>query len=237
MFWKKKQSAATPVSQGIPAGDSTGVTPAVKTEAPPEPKAEKLPKPKIMPEFVGKYIAQEYKLPSNIVNIFKIVVRPSSSEKRVFDCRVFGESEAEASGVTVKSYTSLDEHPDLILYEGWFDEHSKRVELKERKRPSYDVPLLTEGEILQKIEALSQSASTVFFYQARGPAAGGPLGRGAAIVELNPNYPGKKMKKYIVYTANVVGMEPVDSRLKLFDSDKPGEVAKWIKDAHHERRY
>ncbi len=35
----------------------------------------------------------------------------------------------------------------------------------------------------------------IFFYQARGPAVGGPLGRGAAIVEINPNSSGKKEKK------------------------------------------
>jgi len=111
------------------------------------------------------------------------------------------------------------------------------VQLEEKKKVSYDVPLFTETEILQKIEALSEPGSTVFFYQARGPAAGGPLGRGAAVVELNPNYPGRKAKKYIVCTANVVGMEPVDKRQKLLESDKPKEIAKWIKEAHHKRSF
>jgi len=56
-------------------------------------------------------------------------------------------------------------------------------------------------------------------------------------VELNPNYPGRKAEKYIVCTTNVVGIEPVGKRQKLLDSDKPKEIAKWIKDAHHKRSY
>jgi hypothetical protein len=32
---------------------------------------------------------------------------------------------------------------------------------------------------------------------------------GAAMIELNPNYPGKKQKKYNVYTAEVIDMQPV----------------------------
>jgi len=99
------------------------------------------------------------------------------------------------------------------------------------------VPLFTETEIQQKIEALAEPGSTTFFYQARGPAVGGPLGRGAAIVELNPDYLTKKGRKYIVYTANVVGMEPAGKRQKLFGSNKPKEIAKWIKEAHHKRAY
>jgi hypothetical protein len=36
--------------------------------------------------------------------------------------------------VTVKDYNSLDEHPDLILYEGWFDKKSMKVQIKEKER-------------------------------------------------------------------------------------------------------
>ena len=98
-------------------------------------------------------------------------------------------------------------------------------------------PSLLIAEILQRIEALSEPGSQVFFYQARGPAVGGPLGRGAAVVELNPDYLTKKGKKYIIYTANVVGMEPVSKRQKLYDSNKPKDIAKWVKTAHHKRAY
>jgi hypothetical protein len=206
-------------------------------EKPPQTKVEKLPGPRPIPGLVEIRLIADYKMDPDLVHIFKAVVHRSPRAEKAFDCRIFDESEAEASAVQIKDYTSLDGHPELILYEGWFDEGSKQVELIEKKRTSYDVPLFTETEIQQKIEALSEPGSTVFFYQARGPAVGGPLGQGAAIVELNPNYPAKKGKKYIIYTANVVGMEPVSNRQKLYDSDKPKEIAKWIKNAHHKRMY
>ena len=206
-------------------------------EKPPQPKVEKLPGPKPMPGLVEKHLIAEYKMDPDLVKILKAVVRRSPKAEKAFGCRIFDESEAEASEVQIKDYTSLDGHPELILYEGWFDEGSKHVELEEKKKVSYDVPLFTETEILQKIEALTELGSTVFFYQARGPAVGGPLGRGAAIVELNPDYLTKKGRKYIIYTANVVGMEPVSNRQKLYDSNKPKDIAKWIKDAHHKRAY
>jgi len=205
-------------------------------EKPPQPKVEKLPGPKPMPGLVEKHLIAEYKMDPDLVRILKAVVRKSPKAEKAFDCRIFDQSEAEASEVQIKDYTSLDGHPELILYEGWFDEQSKRVELGEKKKLIYDVPLFTEAEIQQKIEALTEPGSTVFFYQARGPAVGGPLGRGAAIIELNPDYP-TKGKKYIIFTANVVGMEPVSNRQKLYDSNKPKEIAKWVKEAHHKRAY
>jgi len=206
-------------------------------EKPPQPKVEKLPEPRPIPGLVEKHLIAEYKMDPDLVKILKALVRRSPKAEKALDCRIFDESEAAAGKVQIKDYTSLDEHPELILYEGWFDEKSQHVELEEKKRVNYAVPFLTETEILQKIEALTEPGSSVFFYQARGPAVGGPLGRGAAIVELNLNYPAKKGRKYIIYTANVVGMELVSNRLKLYDSNKPKDIAKWIKEAHHKRAY
>jgi hypothetical protein len=200
-------------------------------------KIEKLPGPKNVPGLVEKYLTAEYKIEPALVQVLSIIMRKSPRSERAFDCRVFDPSEPEAMGVNIKDYNSLDEHPALILYEGWFDDGSKQVELVEKRKFTYDVPLFTEEQILQKIEALSEPGSTVFYYQARGPAAGGPLGRGAAVIELNPNYPQKRERKYNIYTASVVGTEPVANKQKLFNSDKPKEIAKWVKESHHKRMY
>ena len=96
-----------------------------------------------------------------------------------------------------------------------------------------EVTIFTKAEIQQQVEGLSGPGSTVFFYLAGSPASGGPLGRGAVIVELNPNYPGTKQKKYIIYTADVEGMQPVDKKIRFFSSDKPKEIAEWIKERHY----
>lgn len=202
-------------------------------EAAPKEKVEKLPKPKEITGLVAKCLTEQKKIEADIVPVFKMVIRKSEKGKKAFACWIYDDSEAQGMKVQVKDCTTLDEHPDLILYQGWYDEETKKVELEEKRRPNYTVPLFTQDEIQQKIEALNEPGKIVFFYQARGPAFGGPLGRGVAIVELNPT----KGKKYIISTADVIGMEPVANRQKLFSSDKPKEVAKWIKESHHKRMY
>lgn len=197
---------------------------------------EKLPGPKEIPGLVQNHLIAEKKMGPDLAKILKAVVYRSPRGERAFNVRIFDESEAGAKKIQVKDYTSLDEHPDLIIYEGWFDEAAKQVELEEKKVMA-DTTIFTEAEILQKIEGLSEPGSTVFFYMARGPNMGGPLGMGCAVIELNPNYPGKRQKKYIVYTADVIDMQPVGKGQKLFASDKPKDLARWIKDAHHKRRY
>lgn len=201
-------------------------------------KAEKLGGPKPISPVVEKYITTEYKMDPDLAKLLKTVTRRSSTEAAGLNIRLFDESEAIAKKVQVKNYTSLDEHPDLIIYEGWFDEKSKRVKLEEKKKISADTTIFTEAEIKLKIEALSEPGSTVFFYMARGATHGGPLGMGATVIELNPNYnKEKKGKKYNIYTADVIDMQPVGKGQKLWDSDKPKDIAHWVKDAHHKRMY
>jgi len=109
--------------------------------------------------------------------------------------------------------------------------------LEEKKKVNYNVPIYNEAEIREQIESLKNPGDMVFFYMARGVSHGGPLGMGAAIIELNPNYPGKKEKKYIVYTADVIDMKPVGKGQKLFGSDKPKDIASWVINGHHKRVY
>jgi len=199
---------------------------------------QKLPPPRQIPQLVREHLVSQKKMDPDLPQALKAVVRKSPQGENRFDVRVFDPAQEQVKKITVRDYTSLNEHPTLILYEGWFDEKSKQVELEEKTKISYDVPLLSKAEIKQRIEALSKPGTTVFFYQARGPALGGPLGRGAAIIELNPNYEaGKKQKKYIISTADVDGMEPMGKGQKLWDSDKPEDIAKWVAEAHHKRMY
>jgi hypothetical protein len=196
----------------------------------------KLPGPRGIPGLVQNFLVTKGKIDSDLVGILKAVVGSRPGEEKAFNIRIFDESEAGAKKIQVKDYDSLNEHPDLIIYEGWFNEAAKQVELEEKKAMPSTI-IFTEAEIQQKIEALSEPGSTVFFYQARGPAQGGPLGMGCAVIELNPNYPKKKGKKYIIYTADVIDMQPVGKGQKLFDSNKSKDVARWIKEAHHKRLY
>ena len=212
MFWKKKSA------------DEEG-------------KKEKLSGPSEIPSPVQNYLVAEIKMDPDLVKLLKALIRKGETGEAPLDLRVFDNSEAQARQIEVKDYTSLDEHPELIIYEGWFDESSKQVKLAEKKKVSWDTPLFTEAEIQQKIEALREPGELVFFYMASGSAHGGPLGVGAAVIELNPSYPGKKQKKYIIYVADVIDMKPVGKGLKIFDSDRSKSIAHWVKDGHHKRKY
>lgn len=198
---------------------------------------EKLSGPEPIPGAVQKYLVAERKMPSDLIKFVKAVLRKNLNGGPALNIRIFDESEALARKVEVKDYTSLDGYADLIIYEGQFDEDSKQVKLEEKKKVSWDTNIFTEAEIQQKIEFLSEPGSTVFFYMALGSSHGGPLGRGAVVVELNPNYPGKKQKKYNMYPADVIDMQPTGRGEKLFDMDKPKDIAHWIKDRHAKRMY
>jgi hypothetical protein len=202
-----------------------------------EEKKEKLSGPKEIPGLVRNYLVAERKMEADLVKLLKAVVRKSPTGETAFNIRVFDESEGLAKKVQVKDYTSLDESPDLIIYEGWYDEGSKEVKLEEKTRVNWDTTIFTQAEIEQKIEGIKEPGDMVFFYMARGSVHGGPLGMGAAVIELNPSYPGKKEKRYIIYVTDVIDMLPVGRGQKLFDSDKPTDIARWVKDGHHKRMY
>ena len=198
---------------------------------------EKLSGPKEIPGLVRNDLVAERKMDADLVKLLKAVVDKSSTEEKVYNIRIFDESEALAKKVQVKNYTSLNERPDLIVYEGWFNEVAKQVKLEEKKRVNWDTTIFTQAEIQQKIEALSEPGSSVFFYMDHGSAYGGPLGKGAAVIELNPNYPGKKQKKYNVYVADVIDMQLADKGNKLFGVNEPKRVAIWVKRNHNKRLY
>jgi hypothetical protein len=208
-----------------------------KKSAKEEAKKERLSGPQAVPGVVEKHLVAERKMAPELVKFLRAVVRKSATGETGFDIRVFDESEALAKKVQAKDYTSLDGRADLIIYEGSFDEGTKQVKLEEKTKVNWDTPILTQADIQQKIEALKEPGTTAFFYTARGGKHGGPLGMGAAVIELNANYPGKKEKKYNVYNTDVVDMQPVDKGPKVFDSDKPKDIATWVKSLHGKRAY
>lgn len=224
MFWKKK--AAVPAEGStVPVAPGAVSPPTVQVEKAVE---EKFAKPQNVPKVVRKYLEEQKKVDPNRIYRMKALLRPSAKKETALDIRIY--EEAEATTLKVKDYASLDEHTDLIIYEGWFDEGAKQVELED-KRAKIDVPIYTKKELQEKIEQLSQPSSTVFFYLCGSPASGGPLGRGAAVVQLNPDYPNKG-KKYIMYTANVKDLEPVGTWQKFMEDNNPKSIAGWIKERH-----
>ena len=60
----------------------------------------------------------------------KGVALPREGDKDVFLVRVFSANDAAMKKVDVKNYRSLDEHQDLILFEGWFDKKTMQAEVQ-----------------------------------------------------------------------------------------------------------
>lgn len=113
MFWKKKQTEVK------------------ATEA--EPKAEKLPEPRSIEELVGRQMVVDLKQNPDWVWQLRSVVRRREGGKHRFDFRVFDAAKVAAKGVKIKDYTSFENYPELVLYQGWFDKVSMEVHFEEKK--------------------------------------------------------------------------------------------------------
>ena len=221
MFRKRKDTA----TQTLEPGEAKLVA-----------KPEKLPGPRELPGIVEKYLVQKTQKDPESVRTLRVVIRRRQDGEKTFNIRVFDDNLTSERNVKVKDFTTFDSYPELLLYEGWYDEKAKKVELEEKEglklRPK--VTIFSEKEIVEQIKGLTQPGSTVFFYLGGwAQRVGGPLGRGAAIVELNSNYPGKKQRKYIMYLDDVNDqMEFAGKREKQMTSDDTSQIASWIKQYH-----
>jgi hypothetical protein len=196
-------------------------------------KNTKLSGPKDIPEFVKKQITATAMIDSETLPFLKQVVKMREDNK-ITDLIIFDPAEADAAELTKQNYDIIKAVPELIVAEGWLNESEKKVELTVKKS-AQKIKFFTEQEILQQIEGLKDPGSSVFFYSNAGSGAGGPLGRGCAIIKLNADADGKKIKKYSIYAASVINMEPSKREVKIFDSDKPKEIAKWVANSHKAR--
>ena len=93
------------------------------------PKSSKLPKPKDLPERVGFYLVTQLKLDPDWVWSLKGAVRPTT-DKHVFDIRIFDPEEAVVSDVVIDNYEDLDRYPEMILFEGGFNRSTGWLDIK-----------------------------------------------------------------------------------------------------------
>jgi hypothetical protein len=112
-FWEKKQEGTPPGGPGV----------------------AKNPGPKRIHESVGRFLVVRLQADPDWVWSLKEVERQRPEAKTVFDVRVYDERLAGSKNVIIKNYSTLDAHPDLILYEGWFDKKTMKVQIEEKKAP------------------------------------------------------------------------------------------------------
>ena len=92
---------------------------------------DKLPGPKGIPDAVGQSLVVEFKEDPSWAWSLKAVMKPQDA-KDLFHIRVFSDSVANKAKASVKDYTSLDSHPEVILYEGVYDHKNKKVKLQNK---------------------------------------------------------------------------------------------------------
>jgi hypothetical protein len=93
-----------------------------------------LAKPVEMPEAVGRYLVVQMKKDPDWVWNLRAVIRPKpdNGHSPILDVRVF--DPAKVGGVVVKDWTTLDAHPELVLYEGSFDKKLVTAQMEEKKK-------------------------------------------------------------------------------------------------------
>jgi hypothetical protein len=90
----------------------------------------KLPKPKDLPDRIGRHLVVDQKLNPDYVWTLRCALSPRPERKNYFNFRIFDPAQARAAGCQVENYNRLDDHPDLILYEGRYDFKSHSLELE-----------------------------------------------------------------------------------------------------------
>jgi hypothetical protein len=105
MFWKRKQSTTT---------------------------IEKLPKPKSIPPQIGSHMIVDMKIEPNSVWDLRAAFRPREENKDLLDFRLFNWQQTFQKDITIHDYNSLDEHPEYILYEGWWNKKGNEKFVKAR---------------------------------------------------------------------------------------------------------
>jgi hypothetical protein len=88
----------------------------------------KLPGPRDLPQQVGGYLVIQEKLDPDWVWALKCVVRRYPERRAQYDFRVFDPFKAKQAGIKVIDFKSLDDHPELILYQGKYNKYIRYAE-------------------------------------------------------------------------------------------------------------
>lgn len=85
-----------------------------------------------MPQQVGQYLVIREKMDPDWVWHLKCVVRSHGESRTALDFRVYSSAHAIQSSVRVVNFDSLEIHPELILYQGWYDKRNNQIFLEKK---------------------------------------------------------------------------------------------------------
>lgn len=96
-----------------------------------------------------------------------------------------------------------------------------------KKKPAAGRELSQKDIIANQIERLGLGQSLSYKLSEN-------CGGGLAVIELNPRYPEKRQRKYILSTDKIVDGEPAGKKYLLFGHDNPKVLAGWVVDRQGE---
>ena len=66
----------------------------------------------------------------------KSVLRQRQGEKDTYDVRVFNAHDTASRKIAVTNFNSFEAHPELILFEGWYNKKLRDVHVEEKEHSS-----------------------------------------------------------------------------------------------------
>jgi len=93
----------------------------------------KLGRPGEVPDSVGSWMVTKLKQDPWWVWSLKAVTK-GDDQRHCFFVRVFDPKSASAKAVKIRDYNSLDEHPELLLFEGWFNKKTREIKIQAKQR-------------------------------------------------------------------------------------------------------
>jgi hypothetical protein len=99
---------------------------------PSESTLEKLSRSKDLPDQIGMHLVAKLGKSPDWVWSLKAVERSNTATKNIIYFRIFDPGKAANARVAIKDYYSLDEHPELILFEGRMDKKLRKLQIEEK---------------------------------------------------------------------------------------------------------
>ena len=88
-----------------------------------------LPKPRALPQAVGQFMVTKLNEDPDVIWNYKAVIMPREGSETAFLVRIYDPAATDNARVRIVNYTSLDAAADFILFQGWYDKGSGKVEL------------------------------------------------------------------------------------------------------------
>ena len=98
-------------------------------------KPVKLPKPTELSAEVGRDLVVRLNKDPDWVWNLRAVAKPVIGIPGQMDVRVFSPAAAAAKRILVKDYHSLDDHPELVLFDGWYNKKTHEANLVDHSKP------------------------------------------------------------------------------------------------------